>query len=49
MTETDDGVPAERTPDEFDRETGERRTERVPDGARTPRPKRASARAKPRD
>ncbi len=49
MTETRDGVPIERTPDEFDRETGERRTERVPDGARTPRSSRASTRAKSRD
>ncbi len=49
MTETRDGVPIERTPDEFDRETGERRTERVPDGARTPHPNRASARAQSRD
>jgi arylsulfatase A-like enzyme len=44
MRETGDGVPAERTPDEFDRETGERLTERAPDAGRKPRPNQASRR-----
>jgi N-sulfoglucosamine sulfohydrolase len=42
VKETGDGVPKERTPDEFDRETGERRTDRVQDGPRKPKPGQAS-------
>jgi arylsulfatase A-like enzyme len=49
MRETGDGVPAERTPDEFDRETGKRLTERAPDAGRKPRPNQASARKQSAD
>jgi arylsulfatase A-like enzyme len=42
--ETSDGVPAVRTPDEFDRETGERLTNRPPDGGRQPKLGQASRR-----
>ncbi len=40
--ETGDGLPEVRTPDEFDRDTGERRTDRPPDGGRRPKPGQAS-------
>jgi arylsulfatase A-like enzyme len=40
--ETADGLPKERTPDEFDRETGEPKRDRTMDGGRKPKPGQAS-------
>jgi len=42
IRETNDGVPAERTPDEFDRETGKRLVDRPPFGGRQPKAERMS-------
>ncbi len=40
--ETGDGVPKERTPDEFDRETGERKADQPANAGRRPKPGQAS-------
>jgi len=47
--ETSDGLPAERTPDEFDRETGERKAKGAPGGGREPKPGQASGTGRMRE
>src|SRR5262249_44361849 len=46
IKETGDGLPKERTPDEFDRETGERKPDAPTDG-RKPKPGQPSGHGQP--